>query len=176
VAPWARWQTPREPTPKTRPIGERADELLARLQEALEHPDEQELTEIITEGLSATRISSLSYPSEIMAEDGRADFAIWSDDFEPWVGNPLLIEVRSRLAAPSQLDAALDQMSKMLDKTRTAWGLLLYGVSSFRPEDEALRHPRVFVMSIEEFLRSLKGVGLGEFLSHRRNLRVHGRG
>jgi hypothetical protein len=31
-------------------------------------------------------------------------------------------------------------------------------------------------MSIEEFLRSLRETGLGEFLTRKRNLRVHGRG
>ncbi len=173
--PWQGWQAAREPARKTEPIGELADGLLAKLTEALKQPHEQELTEIVTEALSASKISSLSY-SSIMVEDGRADFAIWSDDFEPWVGNPLLIEIRSRLASLADLNRTLDQISKMLDKTHTAWGLLLYGVARFQPGAESTRHPRVLVMSIEELLRSLRDTGLGEFLGERRNLRVHGRG
>ena len=65
----------------------------------------------------------------------------------------------------------------MLDKTHTAWGLLLYGVAGFQLRERGNAAPwRVFVLSIEEFLRSLRDTGLGEFLSGRRNLRVHGRG
>ena len=111
-----------------------------------------------------------------MAENGRADFAIWSDDFEPWVGNPLLIEVRSQLASPADLNRTLEQITSMLDKTHTAWGLLLYGIADFQPGAEITRHPRVFVISIDEFLRSLRDTALGEYLSRWRNLRVHGRG
>ncbi|QEH32752.1 hypothetical protein OJF2_12310 [Aquisphaera giovannonii] len=174
--PWPGWQAPGEPARKTEPIGAAADALLARLAAAVGHLDEQELTEIVTDALAASKISSLSYSSEIVVEDSRADFAIWSDDFEPWVGNPLLIEVRSRLSNRGDLSRTLDQITRMLDKTHTAWGLLLYGVADFALGDESARHPRVFVMSIEEFVRSLRETGLGEFLRGRRNLRVHGRG
>jgi hypothetical protein len=174
--PWEGSRASREPARKTEPIGAVAERLLTRLARALKQPDERELTEIVAEALSATGISSLSHSSDVTTENGRADFAIWSDDFEPWLGNPLVIEVRNRLGGPADLNRALDQITKMLDKTHTAWGLLLYGVAKGKRGEAATRHPRVFVMSIEDFLRSLRDKGLGEFLRGRRNLRVHGKG
>jgi hypothetical protein len=175
-APWPGRKTPKDQVRKTRPIGDRADGLLHTLKAVLGHPNEQALTEIVKEALCASGVESTSYSSEIMADNGRADFAIWSDDFEPWVGNPLVVEVRSRLARAADLDRSLDQLTTKLQNTHTAWGLLLFGVADFRIGAKAALHPRVFAMSIDEFLRSLKDTSLGEFLSHLRNLRVHGKG
>lgn len=166
---------PGEPAGQTRPLGRLADDLLARLAEAMKQPDEEELTEIVLEALNSSGISSLSCSSQTSRNDGGVDVGIWSDDFEPWVGNPVFIEIRSRLTSPA-LSRTLEQLTHRLDRTQTSWGLLLYGTADLPLNAEALRHPRIFVMGIGEFLRSLRDTGLGPFLTERRNLRVHGRG
>jgi hypothetical protein len=175
-APWPGRKKAADQVRKTKPIGDRADALLDKLTLALGHSDEQELSEIVMEALGASGIESLSYSAKSGAHNGRADFAIWSDDFEPWVRNPLVIEVRSRLDRAAELDEALALLTTMLEKTHTAWGLLLYGVADFPLGAKAARHPHVFVMSLEEFLRSLKDRSLAQSLIHLRNLRVHGKG
>jgi hypothetical protein len=169
------WNHTGVPIPNTKAIGGRADELLAKLRVALRDPDERVLTEIVAEAIFASGVSSIGQESLLM-QGGRADFAIWSDDFEPWVGNPLLVEIRGGLAGPSDLARTLEQVTRRLEGTKTAWGMVLYGSADFQPDESSLSHARVFLASIEEFLKALQEQGLGEYLSQWRNRRVHGRG
>jgi hypothetical protein len=128
------------------------------------------------EALTATGIAARSRRSETIAHDGVVEMAIWSDDFEPWLKNPVLIEVRMQLRSRSQLQSALDRLTKHLDDTCTAWGLLIYQGPDFEPGENQNGDPRVFVLTIERLLESLRDISLGDLLHRKRNLRVHGRG
>jgi hypothetical protein len=162
--------------PGTKPLGPIADGLLQKFRAAAAHPDELEMAEIVHEALQASGIAVMNRSlTRTSAEDDRADFAIWSDDFEPWVGNPLLIQVRTRIGGPGDLGRVLTQMTAMLEKTSTMWGLLLYWGEG-EPTAEAARHPRVFVLTIGRFLELLRETSLGDLLRGMRNRRVHGRG
>ncbi|MCI0461056.1 MAG: hypothetical protein L0Z62_29255 [Gemmataceae bacterium] len=164
----------KEPALRTKPLGSHADALLRQLHAATP-PREQDLEHVVQEALSASGITARNYSAEPTTEDGWADFAIWSDDFEPWVGNPLLIEVRAQLRGPTEREAALAQLTSLLDRTHTGWALLLHGGQEFGPQVEAAPHPRVFVLTIEQFLESLREQSLGELLRRMRNRRVHGK-
>jgi hypothetical protein len=174
-APGAEFQSHKDHLRKTKPIGSLADKLLALIH-AKEPLKEQDLEMIIRDVIGASGISSMSYPSEMMTSAVRVDMAIWSDDFEPWIGNPLVIEVKSQLRSRSELRDALGQLTKILDRTHTEWGMLIYQRADFVPGEEALRNSRVFIVTIEHLLESLRDTSLGDYLRRLRNMRVHGRG
>jgi hypothetical protein len=161
---------------KTKPLGPIADELLRKWQVAGAQPDEQKLEEIVHDALTASGIAVMSR-SLTRGSDSRADIAIWSDDFEPWVGNPFLIEVRTRIAGRGDLERVLGQISVLMEKTRTPWGLLLYcceedGATAM----ETPRHPRLFTLTIGQFLERLRETSLRNLLREMRNRRIHGKG
>jgi hypothetical protein len=164
--------------PGTKPLGPVADDLLRRLEALGAYPDEQDLGELVHDALTAGGISVMyrSIPHVSAAEE-RADFAVWSDDFEPWIGNPLLIEVRTEVEGEGELDRALGSLAALLEKRGSTWGLLLYHVPDFGSKVKAMRcHPRTFVMTIQRFLTGLRDASLTELLKGMRDQRVRGRG
>ena len=162
--------------PTTKPLGALVDPLLDKIRAASQEPKPHSLTKLVLEALAACGIDAVA-PSEPMeVSNGRAHFAIWADDFEPWIGNPVLVDVWSRLSSPAELEQALGQMLKNLEHTHMAWGLLLYCGPEFGSNVKATRHPKVFVFSVQRFVEALRDSSLGVFLSRMRKLRVHGRG
>jgi hypothetical protein len=176
-APEPRRHPRRKGIRKTKPLGPLADQLLDRIRASNEPLGEQDLEQILREVIQGSGIDSAYYASERMVTPlAGADMAIWSDDFEPWVGNPLLIEMKSHPRSPSELQSALGELTKVLDNTHSEWGLLIYQGADFEPSKETFGDPRVFVLTIESLIESLRDSSLGDFLHRMRNLRVHGRG
>ena len=64
---------------------------------------------------------------------------------------------------------AIFQVSRMLDQTRSPYGLLLYLTAKPAILYGGPYDPRVMVMSIEEFIGGLRDAGLGELLRRARN-------
>jgi hypothetical protein len=176
-APKPRRHPRRKGIRKTKPLGPLADKLLDRIRGSEEPLGKQDLEQILREVIEESGIDSAYYASERMVTPiSRADMAIWSDDFEPWVGNPLPIKLKSHPRSRSELQSALDELTQILDNTHSEWGLLIYQGADFEPSEQALGDPRVFVLTIERLLESLRDTSLGDFLHRMRNLRVHGRG
>jgi len=141
---------------KTKPLGPLADKLLDRIRASKEPLRQQDLEQILRAVIQGSGIDSAYYASERMVTPiAGADMAIWSDDFEPWVGNPLLIELKSHLRSRSELQTALGELTKILDNTHSEWGLLIYQGADFKPGEHALGDPRVFVLTIESLLYRL---------------------
>jgi len=173
--PWAKLEAPRDQVRKTRPIGDLADRLLTLIRKNVGPLKEKDLEMIIRDVIGASGISSVSYSSEMMTPAGRADMAIWSEDFEPWVGNPVVIEIKSQLRGRDHVDDALAQLERILDSTHTECGLLIY--QGDQPDfPKSVRHSRIFVLTIEQLLDSLRDTSLADLLRKLRNQRVHGRG
>src|SRR5207253_11385115 len=54
-------------------------------------------------------------------------FRSWSDSLESLVGNPLLVETKSRLRTSAEGERAVRQLGAHLRTTSGQWALLLYG-------------------------------------------------
>jgi hypothetical protein len=126
-APKAR-ATPQPPAEReTHPIGASADRLLEMLENSREAgaAREAQVSDIIYMAIKESGVATLARESS--GEEGRvADIAVWSSDLEPWIGNPLVIQVKTALNTRSALEKATKQVSAMLDETRSPSGLLLY--------------------------------------------------
>jgi hypothetical protein len=153
-----------------------ADAFLSRIHEAGERISELEIAGIVRSVIEASEIDHF-YESPVSATSiHRADMVVWSDDFEPWIGNPLLVEVKGQLRTQSDMSRAIWQLASMLDRTREGWGLLIFQGEGVDLGDLDLSNSRVLVLPIENLLELLRDRSLGDVLRQLRNLRVHGKG
>lgn len=166
-------QASRPPAPpvvaETHPLGDRVDDLLARVRAPDGNLTEVELINIVVE---AVRRSGVSVVSEQRA-DLRADLAVWSDDLEPWVPNPLVIEVKARITTKGDAASLFHTLYTMLPAARATWALLIY-LEARRELLSTLARGPVLAMSVEAFLESLRDTSFGELVRGLRNARVHG--
>ncbi len=104
------------------------------------------------------------------------DFAVWSDDLEPWISNPLVIQVKTKVASGRQLLETVRQMAKSLEKSGARWGLLLYSEIKLSAVDPSLLRqipPNILIMTTDDFLRGLKSKGFDDLALSIRNDRTH---
>ena len=106
---------------QTHPIGQRADELLSRLRGtdgALTWGDFETLI------VDAIRASGVQIVSTSDQADKGIDLAVWCDDLSPWIGNPLLVELKIRaLPSLAALRAWADRLTCAISSGGMLWGL-----------------------------------------------------
>jgi hypothetical protein len=102
-----------------------------------------------------------------------ADLAIWSDALQPDVGNPLLVEIKSRLRDSRVAADAARQLSKQVAASGSAWGLLLYGESTPSAARTSLP-PNVLLLSLETLFKRMRYESFDGIVRDLRNRRVHG--
>jgi hypothetical protein len=156
----------------TRPLGRTAESLLARLTSASTVNAGEVLEEVVIDALRQTGIETASRSGA--RQDGTA-VAVWSEDFEPWVNNPLLIETRVALNSRADAEAATLGLLRAMGVSGVRWALLIYLHSDVNPA-EVIGAPNILAISAEGFLRSLETLSLGELVRKLRNKRVHGVG
>jgi hypothetical protein len=162
---------------ETHPIGPSADRLLEKLRDYRESGTslETQIVDVVYAAIKEGGVSTLSRESR--GEESRAaDLAVWSGDFEPWIGNPLVIEVKKTLTGSKDLEQTMQRLSAVLDETRSPYGLLLYLAAKPAVLYAASFDPRVMVMSVEDFIIGLRDSGLGDLLRRTRNHIAHTRG
>jgi hypothetical protein len=157
------------PVRRTRPLGKRADELLAQLRAAGDKINEAELAAVIE---TAIRESGVATVSRGGAEDRYVDLAVWSDDLAPWVGNPLPIELRLDLHSTADAQAAAGRLARGIAGGGMMWGLLIYRRGTIDLAN-SLGIPNILQISAEEFLAALRTTSFGDLIRQLRNRRVH---
>jgi hypothetical protein len=153
-------------------IGTRADVLLGSVKTAIESGDERALEQIAA---LALRNSGVEVIAEQAMKGRHVDLAIWSDALQPFVGNPLLVEIRTRLRSQKEAQAAFKTLALAIAASGTTWGLMLYGESSV--SEQRLRTsapPTVLVLSFTSLLEGMREHPFNEVVRDLRNRRVHG--
>lgn len=153
---------------RTHPLGDRADEFLARLRGREETIPEAEFKEIIAQAIRESGVTSVSTGD---GEPRYLDFAVWSDDLSPWVGNPLAIELRRTVRGASDVNAAVGRLTQAMTRGSMSWGLLIYLRSPIDVE-AAITAPNIVSISAERFLDALRGTGFGELVRSLRSQRI----
>lgn len=166
----------RQPTPQSPPLaglGAKTDDLIALLERSLVANDFRSLERVVADALvsSGTDVVAQSH-----ARDTGADFAVWSDVLEPFVGNPLLVEVKGRIRGKTEAKRAVKQLQLYISGAAgSRWALLLYGDG---PDPQgptwAETPPNVLVLSIRALLEALRTRAFPELVRDLRNRRVHG--
>jgi hypothetical protein len=151
----------------THPIGPLADQILERLTQA----SPREFEDLIHDAIKASGASTIARGSE--AQGNAIDFAVWSNDLEPSVTNPLLIECKSNLRHPSDVNEAIGGMFRALEAIHNSFGLVLCKESGKVSNATPRTVPLAFV-SAEDFLIGLRDTGLAEYTRKLRKSAVHG--
>jgi len=147
----------------THPIGGEADGLLWRLAPAMENDDGVEVERIVEDALRASGVSIVASARERGGTDSGPDIGIWSDDLESSVGNPLLIEVKTRIPSTHDAKKLRQQVKQYVRARNVDWGLVLYGDG---PSDiaHALSQPPLLVLRISEMIGGLRAEGFASIV------------
>lgn len=157
----------------TKPIPELVDEFLARLR--TDQPiREDELVSIIAMAIRESGVEAqASVPRRADAEEIAADIAVWSDELESLVGNPLPIEVRLSLLTAYDAEVAARNLMRAIVGAKVRWGLIMFLKATAEAMDVLSKYP-VLAISIEEFLEGLRTRSFGRIVTDLRNRAVHG--
>ncbi len=99
---------------------------------------------------------------------------MWSDVLQPFVGNPLLIEIKRSIRDKEAAAAAFAQVSLFLGESSSRWALLLYAEGP--PADDRLWSkcpPTILIMPLRSLLEGLRTQSFPEIVRDMRNRRVH---
>jgi hypothetical protein len=103
-----------------------------------------------------------------------ADFAVWIDELQQSLGNPLLVEVKGGNLSSARLRESAEQLRGYAAKTHARSALLVYWDSEKREYPTIVTGwPLVFQLSGEVFTRLLRQGGLPEELVRLRNAAIH---
>ncbi|PZX50757.1 hypothetical protein LX76_03296 [Cereibacter changlensis] len=138
--------------------------------EAVGTADPRELEMLVAETL---RQSGVDVLSESRPGDERADLAVWSDELQPFVGNPILVEIKSNLQTREAASRAGKQLASYVAAAGGLWGLLLYTKG---PDELKSLPPNVLALPIERLFERLKEETFDDVVRDLRNRRVHGVG
>lgn len=121
------------------------------------------------------RASGVEVVAASSQHDMGADLAVWADSLEPFVGNPLLIEVKTRLRDRAEIERVSQQLLGHLARTPGRWGAIIYGEGP-PPGDIAWRScpMNLLPLAFDDLLSAINGGSFPEFIRKLRNQRVHG--
>ncbi len=163
-------QNPSPGEPSSRSLGPAADTYLARLRRMEKSPAAS--SELGVVRLLASALAETGAVVELNAGHRRgADLAVWLPDLESTVGNPLLVEVKWRVALKS---AAFEQMRIYMSDAGVRWGLLVLGRSqpTIRLQARVQRNG-ILVAQLRDLLSELRTSNLGQVVARLRNSAVH---
>jgi len=142
------------------------------LERSLASNDARSLEGIVADALKQSGADLVVASPE---HDVGADLAVWSDVLEPFVGNPLLIELKLRLRGQGDVRNVLNKLALQLTASGTRWALLLYGEGpTSQDQAQITTPPNVLVLSLRSLLEALRTRAFPEVVRDLRNQRVHG--
>jgi nucleoside 2-deoxyribosyltransferase len=144
----------RSPERVGRPIGAFAEQLLDRLDSEHAKADGQALEQLVIEAVLASGASVATPLPE--ANGDHADIAVWSDDLEPWVGNPLLIQVKGHIKGERDAAVARSVLMSSAEQGRGGLAIVLYGGGPSPEDAAAFSSPSVLFMGLRDFLERLR--------------------
>jgi hypothetical protein len=152
-------------------LGAQADSLLTRLDSSLESGEAWEFEKVVSE---AIRGSGTDVVVESPERERGADLAIWSDVLEPFVGNPLLVELRLKIQTREAAARVFGQLSSYLGASDTGWALLIYGEGPLQ-DDHFWGEcpPQILLMPARSLFETLRTQTFPEIVRDLRNRRVH---
>ncbi len=158
---------------KGQPIGDFADELQEQLNALSDRGREVEIVRLVREILEKSGYAPIA-TNPLLGSDKRADIVVWSEEFGPWIGNPLLIEVK-KVAGRKDWKGIVDQVQNYLQISQTRSALLLYVKPTDTPEiSPSIAPPNIFFLDIHQLLTAMRTKSFAKVMIDLRNRRVHG--
>ncbi|HVB20650.1 MAG TPA: hypothetical protein VNG51_01715 [Ktedonobacteraceae bacterium] len=159
---------------KGQPIGDFADELQKQLSAFSDRGREVEMVQLVREILEKSGYSPIT-TNPLLESDKRADIVVWSEEFGPWIGNPLLIEVK-KVVGRKDWKGIVDQVLNYLQVSQTRSALILYAKTADTPEiSPSISPPNIFFLDIQQLLTAMRTKSFAKVMIDLRNHRVHGK-
>lgn len=148
--------------PKNKPIGKIAKDLLAELSKPEStwgaHPEDAVIQAIGSSGVNVLVRSKYW--------DSGADMALWADELEGSVGNPLLIEVKQHISGSTSITRLANQLDSYLESSNAGWLLLLYLKGPEEDSDVWKQFPdSVIHLPVPKFLKYFEESNLVEIVN-----------
>ncbi|MCP2158591.1 hypothetical protein [Agrobacterium tumefaciens] len=152
-----------------RVLGEEIDNLIAQYSDIANRDDGQALERLVAQAINASGVEVISHAGPDMG----FDFVIWSDALQSSVGNPLMVEVRSRISSKAYLKRAEQRLATIARNNASEWSLLIYGEGPKAPPDIP-SIGGVISLSVLELLENLRTATFVEVVRRLRNRHAHG--
>jgi hypothetical protein len=159
----------------THAIGPLADALLSRLAKALEEHDGLELERIVADALRASSVAAVTTAQDRGLPDTGPDIGIWSDDLESSVGNPLLIEIKTKLRSTRDVRELQQRVEAYMRARNVQWGLVLFGQGQQPVEAAFDADSPVLFLQVGDLLERLRTEGFAKIVGdvHARAIQGH---
>ena len=169
---------PPSPRPRHRiqspPLGPEADVLIERLKGWQTTKEPRIIEGIVSDALSSAGLNAIVESAD---KQYGADFAVWSDALQPYIDNPLLVEVKVRIGSYSSAQSVVRRLASILGDSRTRWALLIYADGPNLADTGWGSLPQgILVIPVAQLLERLRVHSLPEVIRDLRNERVHGIG
>lgn len=107
-------------------------------------------------------------------ESYKADLAIWDDKLEPYISNPLLIEIKRKISQ-DKIDLIKRSFRSYYQKGKSRWLLVLYleGPEEIKQSITTIGSQILF-LKIEKLLEQMKTQSFAKVIRDSRNYYVHG--
>jgi hypothetical protein len=154
----------REPIPKRQALQIALDALRATNETAQTSPS-QLFERQVTDVLSRSGLTVVEARSRRLDSSPTVDLALWIDELQREIGNPIAVSIKSNLT-PAGLQKAIEALTLSLSFVGAKAGVVIYaGKSATVGERIAQRSPLIYVFSIDELLSLLEA---GTFVSELR--------
>lgn len=133
---------------------------------------EVDLINIVMDVLEKINVQAVS---ELLVHDrSRVDIAIKHKGISGYLGNPVLIEIKSGNLNNNTIMNAQSQLQQYIEKTKANFGLLLYFDKNNKHFGlDFHRFTNILIFDVEEFIQGIASEGFEEFLLRKRNEFVH---
>lgn len=115
-----------------------------------------------------------SQTSEPGESEYRFDLAVWIDEIEPLIPNPILVEIKWRIGSGSEQLSLESKFQRQLSKVHALLGLIVYLESdSSRDMTSTLSWPLVIYLQADELINLAETGRLARKIMDERNARAH---
>lgn len=149
------------------PLGPYADMLLRHLVGLAAQKRPEELESVVETILRRSGASPIA--TNVERPEQGFDFAVWIDELDAYLGNPLLIEVKQRVSRD-----AIEKLRSAFARGGSRWALLIYLDDPVDPGVWSGLPPNILRVQLTDLLVQLRTRSLPAILRDMRNRVVHG--
>lgn len=162
---------PRVPREKLRTA---LDGLRSAYENSVGFPAGQQFQAQLTDVFASAGATVVEGPPRSRRRDHVPDLALWIDDVQKVIGNPIAVEIKSPLYE-EDLDDAITRLAASLPSIGAKAGILIHDNPHLRQRHPVIRTaPLIFLFSVPELIEVLENKTFASTLKNLRNSAVHG--